>query len=376
MKLLLVDDDFDSIESLIDLMKKNPQNEVVHEKDFRKANEKIKSDRPDVVVLDRVEGDLADYIDKGSEVLSFISKEYWKKHFCPVIVYSAMPEEIEDGEGEYNKHPFIHYVKKGSGSEDKVMEKLAEIEPHIGILREVERYVYETFSSVMTEVAPYVFEEYTDAAEQIDVMKRAARRRLAAQMDELSSGSYKLAPWEQYIFPPISEEIRLGNILMKKSDTSDGLDPNAFQLVLTPSCDLETGGGKRERKVKKVLVSQCCPVQKGLQKALAPINILEDKETTKEEKKKKKIEAFLNAGYSNGIIPLPKLEGRIPTMAADLRRLELIPEEDIEKNYKIIASLDSPFREMVSWAYMQIAGRPGLPERDFDAWYKEIRNEL
>ena len=376
MKFLLVDDDFDSVESLIDLMKENPRNEVIYEKDFRKATEKIKSDRPDVIVLDRIEGELTDHIDKGSEVLSFISKEYWKKHFCPVIVYSAMAEVIENEEDEYKEHPFIHYVNKGFGSDDKVMKKLAEIEPHIGILGEVEEYVYETFSSVMTEVAPYVFEEYTDAAERIDVMKRAARRRLAAKMDELSSGSYKLAPWEQYIFPPISEEIRLGNILMKKSDTSDGLDPNAFQLVLTPSCDLETGGGERERKVKKVLVSQCCSVQEVLQKALALINIIEDKETTKKEKKKKKMEAFLNAGYSNGIIPLPKLEGRIPTMAADLRRLELIPENDIEKNYKIIASLDSPFREMVSWAYMQIAGRPGLPERDFDAWYKEIRDAL
>ena len=372
MKLLLVEDDLDSVSPLIDLI--GPSNEVTSAR-FEEANKKIESFRPDVVVLDRIDGDMTNHVDKGSETLSFISKKYWKKHFCPVIVYSAMAENIEDEEGEYTKHPFIHYVNKGSGSEDKVIEKLAEIEPHIGILREVEEYVYETFSSVMTQIAPYVFEEYKDAAARIDVMKRAARRRLAAQMDELSSGSYKLAPWEQYIFPPISEEIRLGNILMKKSDTSDGLDPNAFQLVLTPSCDLETGGGEREPKVKKVLVSQCCSAQQGLQKALAPINI-EDKETTKEEKKKKKIEAFLSAGYSNGIIPLPKLEGRIPTMAADLRRLELIPVNDIEKNYKIIASLDSPFREMVSWAYMQIAGRPGLPERDFDAWGKEILDAL
>lgn len=62
-------------------------------------------------------------------------------------------------------------------------------------------------------------------------------------------------------------------------------------------------------------------------------------------------------------------------MAANLRKLELIAVDEIV-DYERIASLDSPFREMVSWAYMQIAGRPGLPERDFDAWYKEICDAL
>ena len=62
-------------------------------------------------------------------------------------------------------------------------------------------------------------------------------------------------------------------------------------------------------------------------------------------------------------------------MAADLRDLQFIPVEDIglsEKPYLRIASIDSPFRELLSWAYLQTACRPGLPDRDWDSWGDEI----
>ena len=41
-------------------------------------------------------------------------------------------------------------------------------------------------------------------------------------------------------------------------------------------------------------------------------------------------------------------------------------------DYVRVASVDSPFREMVAWAYMQVAARPGLPERNWDAWADEV----
>lgn len=355
MKLLLVDDERASVESLIDLVKEDSQKEILYVENFREVEEKIKSFRPDVVILDIIDVNSKDRRNEGSESLRFI----WKEYFCPVIVYSAVAEEIKDEENEYSNHPLIHYVKKGSRSDEKVMEKLTEIEPHIGILREVEKYVYETFSSVMKRVAPYAFNEYSDEDKQTDVMKRAARRRLAARMDELSSENHKLAPWEQYLFPPINDKILLGDIL-KKRDCEDD-DPSAFRIVLTPSCDLVN------QKTEKVLFGQCCSIDEGLKEAFGV------KEVNK--KIKQKIRRFLSGGHSEGIIPLPELKGLIPSMAANLRKLELVAVDEIA-DYERIASLDSPFREMVSWAYMQIAGRPGLPERDFDAWCKEVCDTL
>ena len=63
-------------------------------------------------------------------------------------------------------------------------------------------------------------------------------------------------------------------------------------------------------------------------------------------------------------------------MTAELKRLELIElskiGENEESEYHRVISVDSPFREMIIWGYTQGAGRPGLPERDFKSWAKEI----
>ena len=356
MKILLVEDDPGFIRILRKIIEKEKLSEEQPlETGFDGAKEKIKAERPDAVVLDIYEGKPAKGIDEGSKSLEFV----WKEHFCPVIVHSANPEKVKK---DYGEHPFVRYVAKGKDSEEEVAEKLREIRRYVESLRDVREYVQETFSSVMREVAPHVFRTYgeEDAERRASAIKQAARRRLAARMDELSGADERLAPWEQYIFPPISGEIRTGDIMRKQFEPAE--NPTAFRLVLTPSCDLERRGGKR--KVENVLVSLCCPlgeVKGG----------------------KKKIRSFLPSGHSNGIIPLPKLTGFIPSMAADLRKLELVPADEIanskcpeEAEYVRVASLDSPFREMVSWAYLQVAGRPGLPERDINAWMEEISGEL
>lgn len=366
MKLLFVEDDRATVESLMELVEEKglvEQKPLV--KEFKEAMETIKEFRPDVVILDIFDGDPSRQKNEGQKSLDFI----WKEHFCPVIVYSAFPGEIE-----YENHPFIHKVQKGSGSEESVTEKLKEIKQHINTLKSVERYVHETFFSVLKEVAPYAFGTYEGTSRE-DALKRATRRRLAARMDELSSEDNELlAPWEQYIFPPISGELRLGDVLRKKTGGSD--DPEAFRIVLTPSCDLENRGGKR--KVKNALVGRCRPMGEGLKKSTYTLSGTEKKRESDE----KKLKTLLSQGHSNGIIPVPILKDVIPLMAADLRDLQLIPVDTIGNpdsmgtvEYEIVASLDSPFREMVSWAYLQVAGRPGLPDRDFGKWIEKILEE-
>ena len=63
-------------------------------------------------------------------------------------------------------------------------------------------------------------------------------------------------------------------------------------------------------------------------------------------------------------------------MTAELKRLQLIDLKLIGENdeceYCRVASVDSPFREMITWAYLQVTGRPGLPDRDFDDWADHI----
>ena len=201
---------------------------------------------------------------------------------------------------------------------------------------------------------------------RIETIRRSGRRRLAALMDDQTLDGTSLASWEQYLCPPISRSTQLGDIL-KLHDSEDD-DPSAFRLVLSPSCDLvETA--KRKPKVKNVLVSKCCSSEKGLKRiGLEGTN----------SGFRDRIGRILSQGYYQVFVPIPKLMGKIPTMAADMRDLELIPVESVGegKQYVRIASIDSPFKELVSWAYMQTAGRPGLPDRDIVSWVNEIMEDV
>jgi CTP synthase len=66
-------------------------------------------------------------------------------------------------------------------------------------------------------------------------------------------------------------------------------------------------------------------------------------------------------------------------MSACLRDLELIPVDGIAGDaakYLRVASVDSPFREQIAWAFVQIAGRPAVPDRDLEGWIEEIKSQV
>jgi hypothetical protein len=222
-------------------------------------------------------------------------------------------------------------------------------------------------------VAPDAFRFCGDAGRREDVILRAGRRRLAALMDDLSAHGPSLASWEQYLSPPITPHIKLGDIL-KKADGKDD-DPASFRLVLTPSCDMVTSNG-RKPKADNVLLARCISIED----ALSRVQMKPGQSKLKAQKeldsfKERLTKSVLTHGYCQAMILLPRLEGRIPLMAADLRGLEFASFDDIgssDKMFLRIASIDSPFRELVSWAYLQIACRPGLPDRDVNAWCDEI----
>lgn len=184
-------------------------------------------------------------------------------------------------------------------------------------------------------------------------------------MDDLSRHGQKLASWEQYLCPPVSEDLQLGDILLKAGGSKE--DPASFRIVLTPSCDL-VASGRRQPKVKHVLVARCCAIKDGIR-----VTSLGDIGTGKMKERLPK--TVLSQGYFETILPLPALAGRMPHMAANLRELELINFDDIGRDggvFERLASVDSPFRELVAWAYMQVACRPGMPDRDFQKWCDEI----
>ena len=141
-----------------------------------------------------------------------------------------------------------------------------------------------------------------------------------------------------------------------------------FFVVVSPSCDLVCSQ-TRNPSVSSVLTARCTATRRGVDKTV--VGELPGNDARARDRIKRHL---LTAGHSQGILPLPGYRDVIPTMVADLRDLCLIPIEEIgdEASYRRVASMNSPYRELVSWAYQQVACRPGLPNRDFEAWSREL----
>ena len=324
---------------------------------FEQAENEIENTKPHIIVLDLFEGNLQDPNLAGQNIHDFV----WEKHFCPVVIFSAAPEacEIDD-------HPFLKSVKKGAGGAKKLQEIIQSFTPHVQAIEDSEEAIRDSFSPVMRYVAPYAFNSFPDETKRIEIIKRAGRRRQAALMDH-PPVQENMEGWERYIFPPISDtNILLGDVL--RQAWGDAINAKFFRIVLTPSCDLARSE-TRPPKVSAVLVAKCCPVEKMF--ALANID-----KNTKPSKRNDLLRSLLNRGYDVGLIPFPSLSEKIPLMAANLRDLELIPVCKIgvgeDFSFIRVASVDSPFRELISWAYLQTACRPGMPNQNVAPWVEEI----
>ena len=359
LKLLFIEDDQESIKPVLNFIEKKKENVSCEVSEFESAKDRIASFRPDIVVLDLLVGSTLpeDKSPEGFKTRDFI----WSQHFCPIVIYSARSGIYDE---EYESHPFVKSIQKRRDTEQKVLDAICELLPHVDALKEAESDIRNSFSCAMRDVAPYAFEAFADTDKRMETIKRSGRRRLAALMDELSLDGTTLASWEQYLCPPVCDSTQLGDILRKVDEAND--DPASFRVVLTPSCDL-VSSGNRDPKVSNVLVAKCCSMKDGLDRTSwknMGIRKLEDR-----------LPSTLTQGYFESVIPFPELKNRIPTMAVDLRDLELIPVNDINVSdgpFCRVASVDSPFRELIAWAYMQTAGRPGLPDRDSASWTEEI----
>ena len=372
LKLLFVDDQLDDDSSSASIAARQLEKigeYSIYQTDFKEAEQKINDIIPDLIILDLQEVAVSgDRNFSGNRTCEWI----WKNRFCPIVVYSAFPDQLSD---THSSHPFIEVVKKGREGVESLKISITKLVPQIKSIQETEKSIRQEFSVAMREVAPYAYDTFKDDPDKRnDAILRSSRRRLAALMDGLSNDGTRLASWEQYLCPPVCPDTQLGDIL-RKVDGNDADNPASFRIVLTPSCDLVASGG-RKPKVNNVLLARCCTVEDALMRIqMKPARRKLNDEKELDSFKKRLTKSVLTQGYHKMIIPLPCLEGKIPAMAADLRDLDFICLDEIGfegKDFIRIASIDSPFRELVSWAYMQIACRPGLPDRDFKLWCDEI----
>ena len=341
---------------------------VVRGQGFDGVDDALTGFRPDMVVLDLVEGEISDERNSGNRSFDRI-RDVW---FCPVVVYTGFAEKRA-----FEEHPLVVLVPKGVSSEEKVLVELHKFVPVARMIRSV----HDDFDARIREA----LRDSVDALErQIRVrnepheavLSRAVRRQVAARVDLAASTAADLRAWERFLVPPLGRDLLTADLLRRRD--AEWNDPEAFCIVLTPSCDL-VSSGDRTPKVPRVLVAWCEPLRQLGKMQLEPGKPLS-------QGQRNSLHPILTEGMLDRHLIVPEFRGHVPLMAANLKRLELVEWKriDLRRNGRHAegaelvraASTDSPFREMAVWAYLKVTGRPGMPDTDIERWLGEISGHL
>ena len=344
---------------------------AVQSQGFDGVEAALVSFRPDMVVLDIVEGQIPHEVDSGNR--SF--EQIWDTWYCPIVVYTSY-----EGKKAFSESDQVVEVIKGKGSDTRVA---AELQKFVPVARMI-RSVHEDFDGRIREALRDSVRTLRsqigidDDGAVISILRRAVRRLVAAQVDAGASEGGTLEPWERFVIPPLGEHLLTADIL-RKGDAEWSME-DAFRLVLTPSCDLVRWGSSPP-KTAQVLVARCERIGDLGTLQLGPEHCLNKKE---KKSQRRRLRDMVREGIAGPYIPIPRFRGHVPLMVANLKRLELIPWDRIQEHtsateldngqeaFQRIASTDSPFREMVVWAYLRVTGRPGVPEIDVDGWVNHI----
>ena len=105
LKVLFIEDEPASVETVIEELSHRIRGVECKVKGFRGAESLLKSFSPDIVILDIFKGPIADNDRVGLGIYDSI----WNRHFCPLIIYSARPDDVSE---EVWSIPLYNWFKK------------------------------------------------------------------------------------------------------------------------------------------------------------------------------------------------------------------------------------------------------------------------
>ena len=365
MKVLIIDDDEGVRETLQATIADEVDGWDVDDQDFQNVDQALVRFRPDAIVLDLVEGDATDEV-AGNDSFGEIRRNW----FCPVVVYSAHQGRENFG------HTLVEIIPKGADSDMQVVRSLQRFGAVADVIRNVHQEFDKRIRDALRDFTPLLREQTGTPANLGDdpVLPRAIRRLVAARIDADASGDSTLKAWERFVVPALGKHLLAADLLRGRE--ADWNDPEAFRLVLTPSCDLFPQGDKGPR-ADKILVARCERITRLGNATISP-------GTQLGRDKRNKLKPMLREGIADGLLPIPRFVNHVPSMAANLKRLDFVAWEDVkaetgdgratadDPEFVRAASTDSPFRELVVWAYLRVTGRPGAPAVDVDGWLDDI----
>lgn len=342
MKILFFEDREEDIQGIVDYCDDHGY-EYFHDK-FEDGSSRIEEYDPDIIVVDLKNAQ--DHFE-GCDILAKI----WEHRFRPTCVFSGQIIESTIEQERYSS-PLIEFITKGD--EKPVIDFIDRISPYIECIKEVQCETYRAMRKSFDFFHLAMNDKITDTS----IIAALCGNRIKTYFDNENSRN-DMPIWSQYVYPIMDEQISTGDIIMLKHSTEQTAIQKKFFIVLSQSCDIAHG------KIDDILVAKCYDIENFLRKRY----IAEDQY---EMRTPDELKIILNAGFVNEFFPLPAIDGVIPNIAVNLKALKLIPKSQLSSNYKKIASLSSPYKERLVWAYMQNACRPGVPDLAVEAWIDSL----
>ncbi|WP_333652606.1 response regulator transcription factor [Lacrimispora sp.] len=363
MKLLLIEDNLSSVKRIIDFAKDEEWD--YYSCDFDQATDIIRTYKPDIIVMDWMYD--VEEAEEGKELLKLV----WEQNFCPVIIFSAIADTIVL-ESSQDRNPLLKKFSKAD--EEDVVDVLKEWHPLVPLIQGLRSDMNKALTNSL-EVVGLLKNVSNDG-----VFKYMTAKRAANYFTQELTNSDLLPAWVQYIYPPMSDALYVGDIIRKVSKEADLSSPGSsdeYQVILSPSCDL---GNCREITV---LTAECEDKNRFAGGESFTADELDGSKFKERKKRQEKFAKILNQGYNNALVSLPELTGVLPYLTLNLKKLSYtILKSEIAPGYEMIdkekhtyyrvASIDSPFREQLVWAHMLNSCRPGVPNRDTMNWAEGI----
>jgi len=342
LHILLVEDDEENLKLLMESLPSELENYHFQWEDcadFEDAITRVATRRYDLVVTDiyRDRRDRRKGIDPEDDRAKDIVAQIRSARFCPVVAFTdgSFPPSLQEG-------PFVKLADKSKGN-DQIIEKMRELLA-TGI-PEIARRLHDELDrasgSYLWDFLEGNWEHlHENGLAEPSVLERLVRRRAALQIGRLDPVADDPAEVktvegvEYYIHPPVSHELRLGEILRHKADGS-------FRVVLTPHCHLAIQPRTDSPRAEYVLTVRTVT-------ATDILNVFPPQGGT-EEKKLRSL-----ARYTQSPADLGKPRGRywflphfldMPDLFCDFLQLESIPYEEIRDQHERFAVLDTPFAE-------------------------------
>jgi hypothetical protein len=350
MNILLVDDDDTMYQKVSKSYKRDSDVNILPCSDFQEINKYQTLYKLDLIILDLNNGNpVLNDTEAGDNIL----KNIYSHYFLPVIIFSAWADDYDN---PYKDNYFVRKIKKGQGELRELKKVIKEYRDFIGkqnaITNKIDAHISEIYRATYNNMVKN--DRSKKLASKAEIFIHLIQRRLAASFD--SSIEYdSIKPWEIYLYPPLGDQLLTGDILKKKR--TNNKTPSSYKVILSPSCDLQSGNNRKH--IENVIVANFVPINKAVPK--------------KTDVSRK----LLTTSSPERYIIFYELINIIPHMACDLKSIETIKFDSIGKgkDYEKILSIDSPFRESLVWSFLQINGRPGLPDRDVDIWINDIKTK-